>query len=70
MKDRDASDIFKFGVCAATFNYITGEFLFDVGDVIYNYYDNILENVILDNIERKFKKVLERERLTPFPILI
>lgn len=62
VKDRDASDIFKFGVCAATFNYITGEFLFDVGDVNYSYYDNILENVTLDNVERKFKEVLERER--------
>lgn len=56
MKDRDVSDIFKFGVCAVTFNYINGKFLFDVGDVNYIYYDNILENVILDNVERKFKK--------------
>ena len=60
--DRDASDIFKFGVCADTYNYVTGEFVFDVGDVNYNHTENILENVGLHNVESEFKKALEKER--------
>lgn len=60
--DRDASDIFKFGICAATYNYVTGEFVFDVGDVNYNHTENILENVGLHNVESEFKKALEKER--------
>lgn len=59
VKIKELDRLFVYGVPSASYNRETGAFVFDVADVNYSHYENLLENVTLNNLDEEFEKMLK-----------